>query len=144
MTEVRLAHLNDAAAINTLTAVLGYAATLDQTTTWLAELVESLQHAVYVAEREQQVYGWLVVERRLSLESGYKAQITGLVVAEEAQRCGLGQQLVAAAKEWARQQGLTSLTVSSNIQRDGSHRFYQALGFKLCKTSHFYQHLFQD
>lgn len=139
MTDIRPARLSDATAINALTSVLGYEATHEQTTVWLTDLLHSTQHAVYVAELEQQICGWLVVERRLSLESGYKAQITGLVVAAQAQRRGVGQQLVVAASEWARQQGFTSLSVSSNIQRDGSHRFYQALSFKLTKTSHFYQ-----
>jgi GNAT superfamily N-acetyltransferase len=65
--------------------------------------------------------------------------ITGLVVAQDARRSGLGRALVERAKGWAIEHGYSCLRVRSNVVRDEAHKFYPALGFRLTKTSHNYE-----
>jgi GNAT superfamily N-acetyltransferase len=81
----------------------------------------------------------MVVERRVSLESGEAAEITGLVVAASARRTGVGKALVSSAEQWTARQGLTAIRVRSNITRAESHPFYERLGFLRKKTQHTYE-----
>ena len=83
--------------------------------------------------------GWAVAERRLSLESGERAELTGLVVSASARRMGIGRSLVTAAEQWGSEQGLESMYVRSNIARQESHPFYLDLGYHLKKTQHTYE-----
>ena len=54
--------------------------------------------------------------------------ITALVTAGSARRRGVGQRLVAHAKEWARENGCVRLTVTSAEHRADAHAFYPACG----------------
>ncbi len=121
-----------------LSAELGYPVGNEQTKQWLSELMTSVHHRVLVARCEQAVCGWLVVEKRLFLESGYSAEITGLVVGAAFRRQGIAGALVAGAELWAKQQDVHRLVVRSNAARKESHIFYPSVGFVHSKTSQVY------
>lgn len=135
---VRGATLADAAEIARLSAELGYPATGEQMHARLAQLLPQATHFVAVADSSTGLHGWIAAERRLLLEYGDCAEIVGLVVDARARRGGVGQALVAAAEQWARDQALDELTVRSNIVREASHPFYERLGFVRRKTQHSY------
>ncbi|WP_415720789.1 GNAT family N-acetyltransferase [Photobacterium ganghwense] len=135
------ASLAEASAINGLTHELGYPAENAETTAWLAALLDSEHHVVLLATSKETVIGWLVAEKRLTLESGFKGEITGLVVDVRYRGSGAGRQLVQAALQWAQEAGLERLVVRSNIQRTVSHQFYESLGFRRIKTAHCYEYL---
>ena len=136
---IRTATFNDVIAISALTQELDYNANEADTQEWLSYILNSATHAVLVATSDKVLCGWIVVEKRISLQAGFKAEITGLVVSNKCRRSGVANQLVQAAEMWATRLGLTRLAVSSNITRDASHSFYQALDFDLKKTSHNYE-----
>jgi ribosomal protein S18 acetylase RimI-like enzyme len=136
---ITTATLNDVIAITALTQELGYSANEAKTQEWLSYILNSATYAVLVAVSGKALCGWIVVEKRISLEAGFKAEITGLVVSTQYRRVGVGNQLVHAAQAWATDLGLTRLAVHSNTTRDTSHVFYQSLGFGLKKTSHNYE-----
>lgn len=133
------ASIKDSASISELTKTLGYETTEYETQLWLSNMQHFDHYCVLLASTPEQVLGWLVVEKRLSLETGFKAEITGLVVSSLARRLGVGKGLVLAAQHWAQQQGLKCLMVRSNVAREESHDFYQALDFIKTKTTHVYQ-----
>lgn len=133
------ASLEHASTIAELSAELGYPANTSDTESWLTTLLASPNHSVLLAVAADQLYGWLVVEKRLTLEAGFKAEITGLVVSARCRRLGVGLALVSAAQEWAAAQGLNRLVVRSNIARQESHDFYQCIGFRRTKTAHVYE-----
>lgn len=136
---IKLAQLEQASSVTKLSHQLGYQVTEQQTTEWLNDLIKSETHQVFVAQGlQEQVCGWLVVEKRISLEAGYKAEITGLVVGESYRRSGVAKQLVYSALEWAKKMGLEKIAVRSNAQREISHLFYQGIGFTYTKTAHNY------
>lgn len=138
--EICAAKNENVAEISSLTAELGYTANETHTKEWLGYLLDSENHGVFVAINSgKSVCGWVVVEKRISLETGFKAEISGLIVGEKYRRLGIGQQLITAAVRWARDAKLTKLVVRSNIQREESHVFYQCIGFKFKKTAHNYE-----
>ncbi|HEX8777263.1 MAG TPA: GNAT family N-acetyltransferase, partial [Rhodanobacter sp.] len=83
--------------------------------------------------------GWIAIERRLTLESGERIEIVGLVVDAAARGTGVGRALVTDAEQWARAQGFDAIGVRSNVAREGSHPFYEALGYVRMKTQHAYR-----
>ncbi|MFI9589442.1 GNAT family N-acetyltransferase [Nonomuraea sp. NPDC052265] len=52
-----------------------------------------------------------------------------MAVAPEAVRGGLGRRLMAAAEEWARDQGLRHVTLETGAANTTARRFYAALGY---------------
>jgi len=53
-----------------------------------------------------------------------------LAVSPKAQGCGVGQLLMTAAQEWAKQQGYRLLHLEVFANNDKARGFYQSLGFK--------------
>lgn len=134
------AQIIHSSAITSLTQELGYSATESQTKEWLDYLLNSDNHRVIVASNEaKDICGWLVVEKRISLEAGFKAEITGLVVGQKFRRFGVGKKLVLEAVNWANELKLQRILVRSNIQREESHVFYQQMGFLFKKSAHNYE-----
>jgi GNAT superfamily N-acetyltransferase len=73
--------------------------------------------------------GLISLSRHVSLHApGPIAYITALVTASSARRRGVGQLLVAAAKQWAEEQGCVRLSVTSAERRADAHHFYPACG----------------
>ncbi|MCF2859485.1 GNAT family N-acetyltransferase [Pseudoalteromonas sp. SMS1] len=133
---VRPAQMKDVAALTELTSQLGYHSTQSELTQRLAMITASNKHMALVAHAEDVwLLGWVVIEHRVTLESGERAEITGLVVSDKARGQGVGKRLVQNAIEWAKAQSLNKVMVSSNITRDGSHHFYRQIGFIERKTS---------
>jgi GNAT superfamily N-acetyltransferase len=131
----------DAEEIARLSAELGYPVRVDQIRATLARLLPSPVHFVAVVRHgDRELAGWVVAERRLKLASGESVEITGLVVSASLRRTGVGQALLAAVVDWARNTGFGSVRVCSNIVRQASHPFYRRLGFQLVKTQHVYEY----
>jgi GNAT superfamily N-acetyltransferase len=65
-------------------------------------------------------------------------EILALVVSSDYRNHRIGQRLVDAVEEWARQHGTSEIVVRTNAIRSDAHRFYERLGFELTKTSRVY------
>jgi GNAT superfamily N-acetyltransferase len=136
--QIRPALLSDAEAIAILTTELGYPTSADQILARLDVLLPHDSHFVAVAERDSRVVGWVGVEERMLLESGKRAELVGLVVAEQSRRTGIGKLLVLEAESWARRRGLDTIGVRSNVVRVEAHPFHENLGYARSKTQHAY------
>ncbi|MDR2219469.1 MAG: GNAT family N-acetyltransferase [Methylobacillus sp.] len=137
-TKVRPARISDAAEISRLSEELGYSSEPKEMTRRLREILPEGHHAVIVAAQGERLLGWIHIEHRVSIESGSKCEIVGMVVDTTARRHGVGRNLVQAAEEWAYSRGLTTLTVRSNTARKHSHPFYESIGYERVKTQHVY------
>ena len=136
---IRRALLDDATEIARLTNELGYSASASLISLRLAALAGHPQYFVAVAQvRPGTLAGWISAERRLSLESGEKVEISGLVVDRKQRRHGIGRSLLAAVERWTAECGLALLIVRSNIERPESHAFYLNAGYLRSKTQHVY------
>ena len=135
---IRPATLSDAPTITTLTIQLGYPTTSEQILERLEGILNSPNHALYVADSNGGVIGWIHVFRTSYIQSEPFAEIGGLVVDAPYQGRGIGQSLIVAAETWAMTNGLASLRVRSNVLRNGAHEFYPRIGYTLTKSQHVY------
>jgi len=139
MTTTRAAELSDVAGIAALTAQLGYAADQDAIRGRLARLLGRDDQIVVVAIVDQSIAGWLQAHASDVLESGFRVEIAGLIVAGRFRRRGIGRALVRHADKWAIAIGADAIVVRSNTKRMESHLFYPALGFAPAKTQAVYR-----
>jgi GNAT superfamily N-acetyltransferase len=77
---------------------------------------------------------WLHAVIMEYVETNRFVGIGGLVVDRNHRRGGIGAMLMKRAEEWAREQGLSILRLSSSTARTESHRFYEQLGYTNIKT----------
>ncbi|MGC1459074.1 MAG: GNAT family N-acetyltransferase [Steroidobacteraceae bacterium] len=139
MLQIRRAVLDDAVEVARLANELGYAASASVISMRLAALAGQPGHFVAVAQVQPgTLAGWISAERRLSLESGERVEISGLVVDSTQRRHRIGRGLVNAVERWTAECGLALLVVRSNIVRPESHGFYLSLGYVRSKTQHVY------
>ena len=138
---IRVATIADAAEIARLSAQLGYPAPVETFAARLRRLLDSRVHAVLVAasDADRHLAGFIALEQRITLESGERVEIVGLVVDADARRGGVGRSLVAAAEQWAGDHGLGEVFLRSNVVRPEAHPFYEGLGYTRTKTQHAYR-----
>ena len=103
----------------------------------LAALPES-GHALFLAEAEGGIVGWLHVFLTWRLTSDRFAEIGGLAVAPEQRRRGVGHALLAAAEDWARAGGALALRVRVGSKRREAPGLYAAAGFRPLKRQEVY------
>lgn len=135
---IRQASTGDASEIARLCGELGYPCAAGEVASRLSALSASASHFVAVAERGGAMVGWVAAEHRVSLESGARGEIVGLVVSASVRRTGVGRALVSAAEAWAASCGLGVVFVRSNVARAASHPFYETSGYVRQKTQHVY------
>ena len=131
---IRRARKNDSARIAELSAQLGYPATGQEIAQRLERMRPSALHAVFVAESEKLVTGWLHVSVTPLLEVPLRAEVNGLVVDEQRRSAGSGAKLLQAAERWAAKKGCKSMSVRSNVIRERAHEFYLRNGYEHYKT----------
>lgn len=141
---VREAGEADLEALAGLCGTLGYPADPAAIGARVAGITPSPSDVLLVAECSGLVVGWLQAHVAWVLESGFRAEIVGLVVSPDSRRLGAGRRLVAAAEEWADGKGATSISVRSSTQRIESHIFYPALGYERKKTQEVYRKALGD
>ncbi len=100
---------------------------------WLNESIE--QHnqktEVLIAEDEQgERLGFATVSHSTHFTGQRQAYIGELVTKETAEGQGIGQVLVQACEEWAREQGYTIITLTTGAGNTRALRFYNHLGFQ--------------
>ncbi|MFT3867968.1 MAG: GNAT family N-acetyltransferase [Nibricoccus sp.] len=137
---VRPVSPEDAEAIAQLTATLGYSAETVTVRNRIHSILTSAENLfIVVVDDAQKPVGWLQAHASEIVESGYRVEIVGLVVAPQYRRLGAGRMLVNEAESWARKKHANAIVVRSNVTRTESHSFYPALGYIAAKTQHVYR-----
>ena len=128
---LRTAQRGDAGAIAALSAQLGYDESEDEVRRRLDEIRAQRNGEVLVAVVPPDiVVGWVQVFGLLLVELPPLAELGAIVVDSRYRRIGVGRSLVEAAEQWARQNGLATLRLRSNVQRDDAGAFYRRLGYR--------------
>jgi GNAT superfamily N-acetyltransferase len=139
-TRIRRMESGDAEALAALTTQLGYPVHPARIRSRIGPVLEDSSSAALVAvDGEDRPIGWLHVSLLLSLESDPRVHIMGLVVDDGHRSAGIGQELLAAGESWAREQGVTRMTVYSRQTRERAHRFYEREGYAMAKRSFFFE-----
>ena len=136
---LRRATAGDTEAIAGLSDQLGYPLPVEIVRSRLARLVVQPDHAIVVAELEGGICGWVHAHVQVSLVSGERGAILGLVVGREFRRKGIGRLLMIEAERWVRDRGLAEVVLRSNVKRSESHDFYPAIGYEQFRTQAVYR-----
>jgi putative acetyltransferase len=84
----------------------------------------------FVAVLDHKTVGFIGVMKGLAYEiEGYYAKIMALAVSADFQRHGIGTLLLHRAEQWARNNGIRSVTLNSSFHRLGAHEFYEQNGY---------------
>ncbi len=124
---------DDLAALAYLADQLGYPISPEQVLQRLTSICSRRDHAVLVAEDDDNIVGWVHVFGAERLESDPCAEIGGLVIDESQRGSGWGTALLAAAENWAATQGYPNVRVRSNVVRQQAHAFYEKRGYRCAK-----------
>ena len=87
---------------------------------------------LYVAERDGAVVGTfsLAILDNLAHFAANTGLIEDVVVDEALRRTGIGREMMRYAMELCRQNACYKVNLSSNLNREDAHRFYESLGFQ--------------
>ena len=120
----------DAKHTASLLTELGYPSTEADARDRLARSVRSATSYCLVAESAAEVIGLVSAELIFYFPRGSMiCRITSLIVSSQHRDHGLGQKLLAAVTEFAREHHCTGLELTSAEGRVDAHRFYRRLGF---------------
>lgn len=131
---IRSPRREDHARLAELAGQLGYPATAAEIANRIAGFEGSQEHAVFVAEMNHEVVGWIGVFVFRCMEMEARAEISGFVVDERVRSQGIGLKLLRRTEEWARERGCTVIGLRSNVIRERAHLFYERQGYKHVKT----------
>lgn len=87
---------------------------------------------IYVAELEGRVVGTIQLTfiRQLSYGGGLVAQVESVFVGAERRSRGVGAAMMEFARREAERRGAFRIQLTSNLQRERAHRFYERLGYR--------------
>jgi PhnO protein len=127
----------DASAAAELSGQLGYPATAEIILERIASLAAT--QAVFVAELNSEVVGWIEVSLNFRLQTPPYALIGGLVVKDGVRGLSIGKRLCKQAEQWSIAQGVSLIRVTSRTTRTDAHRFYLRNGYSDVKTSRVFE-----
>ena len=137
---VRPATEADAEPVAELSGELGYTISAEIMRERVRAVLASPADLLIVAQDSSgNVGGWLQAHAAHVLESGFRVEILGLIVAGKMRRRGVGRLLVNEAENWARSLSADVVVVRTNMKRVESHPFYVALGYTTTKTQAVYR-----
>lgn len=125
----------DIEAIMPLMIQLGYELNIEDLTARFETIIASTGHKLIVSEQDGMVTGFCHVYARPALEKPHEAILQAMVVDEAARRVGIGKAFIKSAEAWAKEQGMQSISLYSQVEREDAHAFYEELGYERVATS---------
>ena len=127
--KIRKVEIGDAEAVRDISAEgLGYSCDLALVQKKIAGLNEA-REAVFVAETDGDVIGYIHIERYDVLYFETMANVLGLSVFKAYHKMGVGKVLLFAAEDWARQNNIKMMRLNSGMNRTDAHGFYEHFGY---------------
>ena len=128
---IRVAEMNDAAALAHLMCELGYETTKSEMQTRLKRIASDERYRTFVAVRNSKVCGMIGTLTSLSYEHNDPGgRILALVTLKTVRRRGLGRALIATAEKDFAQRGIRRVALNARLTRDDAHKFYESLGYE--------------
>lgn len=95
----------------------------------IAENFKTADYAAGVIDNDRRIVGFITAEHEIWNRS---VRVSGLFVADEYQRRGVGRKLLAAAHDFARAKNASRLRLETQNVNYPAIRFYLRHGFRLC------------
>lgn len=127
--------IDDLEAVSPLLEELGYDVPANEVLRRFETVLATDGHALLVAEKSGHVVGFLHIFSRPALEKPPEPIVQAMAVQKDVRRAGIGRALMAAAEDWTRERGFSSLALHSQLERDDAHAFYESLGYKRVATA---------
>jgi GNAT superfamily N-acetyltransferase len=110
----------------------GHSFTLDEARAHLALIRSQSDFRLLVALIDGEIVGTysLVIVPKLGKRGAPSGVVEDVAVAPQRQGQGIGRAMMQHALEECRKAGCYKLALSSNVKREGAHRFYESLGFE--------------
>jgi ribosomal protein S18 acetylase RimI-like enzyme len=127
---IRDAKLSDAPELAALMCELGYETSNAEMHSRLQVILRNAGYRTIVAEVDNELCGMIGTLMHASHEhNDPSGKIIALVVSKRQRRSGVGRALIAAAENDFASRRVTRVTLTTRFEREGAHRFYEALGY---------------
>jgi GNAT superfamily N-acetyltransferase len=133
---IRLANEDDLPAVLALYAQPGFddgrVLSIEEARKLFSHFAAYPDYTLYVAEMAGLVVGTfaLLIMDNLAHRGSPSGVVEDVAVASAFQSRGIGRAMMAFAMARCRERGCYKLALSSNLKREGAHRFYESLGFQ--------------
>jgi ribosomal protein S18 acetylase RimI-like enzyme len=127
---IRAAKLSDAPELAALMCELGYETTSDEMRERLKSILRDARYSTLVAKIRKELCGMIGTLTHVSHEhNDLSGRIVALVVSKKQRRSGVGRALIAVAEKDFARRNVTRVTLTTRLERDEAHRFYEELGY---------------
>jgi len=121
---IRIAEMNDAAALAQLMRELGYETTTSEMQMRMEGIAADERYRTFVAVCEGKVCGMIGILTSLSYEyNDLGGRILALVTSREMRRRGIGRALIVAAEKDFAQRGIRRIALNTTLAREDAHKF---------------------
>lgn len=95
-------------------------------------ILENPDCEIVVAEKDNHVIAMMDLKfRETFFHGGWTMLIEDLVVDAKFRRQGVGQRMVGLAEEMAMRRGCCTVELNSDLYREDTHRFWEAMGYEI-------------
>ena len=128
---VRVAEVNDAAALAQLMCELGYETTESEMQMRLERIANDDRYRTFVAVHDGEVCGMIGTLISVSYEhNDLGGRILALVTLSTMRRRVIGRALIATAEKDFAQRGIKRIALNTQLAREDAHKFYESLGYE--------------
>ena len=128
---IRVAEMNDAAALAPLMCELGYGTTKSEMQMRLQRIATDERYRTFVAVCGGKVCGMIGTLTYPSYEhNDLSGRIVSLVILRMMRRRGIGRALIATAEKDFAQRGIRRVALNTRLAREDAHKFYESLGYE--------------
>ena len=128
---IRVAEMNDAAALAQLMCELGYETTKAEMQKRMERIAADERYRTFVAVLDGKVCGMIGTVASLSYEhNDSSGRILALAILSTMRRRGIGRALIATAEKDFAQRGIRRVALNTRLTREDAHKFYESLGYE--------------
>lgn len=139
---VRRIKTTDCHDIYLLNQELGYFYPVEKVKEKIAYIIENTRDIILVAERYNEVIGYIHGSPYELLYFDSLINILGFVVKEKYRNMGIGSLLLNGLECWAKENGYKGIRLVSGFERRDAHRFYQKHGYVYIKDQKQFRKMF--
>jgi predicted N-acetyltransferase YhbS len=132
--KLRFVKKEDAPGVKKLAEELGYPSSEEKISEILNTVVQHDDHRMVVAEKADELVGYIHMVSSLRVGSEPFVEIAALSVLEDHRKLGIGKALIAESQKMASEKGVDYIRIRSNIIRREAHKFFEQRGFRNLKT----------